>query len=198
MKTATATLQGVSPYSQSRIFIEPRQRDEDHDMFRQRTWRMHMHVKDGQVFIPPTAIKNCLDEAAKHLGIQVPGRGKKTYTKSFESGVLCVDPLMMFKGQPPTPIRADEVQSETLFLNADGKRGGNVRVWKTYPYIGEGWTAKATFHIIDEALLNKHSDECTVFEYVLRQAGGFVGLGRFRPFMRGFYGRFEVADFKIS
>jgi hypothetical protein len=37
----------------------------------------------------------------------------------------------------------------------------------------------------------------TVFQFILERCGQFVGIGRFRPRNRGFYGRFLVTDFVV-
>jgi hypothetical protein len=132
------------------------------------------------VYIPPMAFKNCIAEAAKYLSIQIPGKGKSTYTKHFEAGVLVMDPVYL-------GIKADEVKGELLFLNADGKRGGSKRVDKMYPYIPE-WQQDVTFYILDETITKD------VFIEHLDQAGKFIGIGRFRPRNNGFYGRFEVLN----
>lgn len=94
MRTAVATLKSLSPYSQSRYYQTeklPREIARDYEA---RTWRDRMHSMpepDGRVFIPPMAFKNCLSEIAKFLGEQIPGKGKSTYTKHFEAGILVTD-----------------------------------------------------------------------------------------------------------
>src|SRR5262249_52352527 len=129
--TATFRIIGISPYSQSRPHLEEKEPNEGHDDYRKRTWRAHLHVnKDGDVYIPPSSIKNCISEAAKFLSITVPGKGRSTYTKHIEAGTACVRPVAL-------GIKADDVESETLFLPSDGKRGSGTRVWKTYPCIHE-------------------------------------------------------------
>ena len=77
MKIATCKLQSISPYSQSRYHETPKLNKELDDDYRKRTWREYLHYdKEGQVYIPPMAFKNCLSEVAKFLGIQIPGKGK--------------------------------------------------------------------------------------------------------------------------
>lgn len=192
MKTAIARLESVSPYSQSKVITEKKKSNESHDDFEERSWRQRMHVTpEGLVFMPPMAFKGCLSEAAKYLGIQVQGKGKATYTKNFEAGILCTDALVL-------PIKAKDVEGERLFVPASGKRGDGSRVWKTFPKI-DFWEGDVTFHIIDETVLHSYGDSgITVFEHVLSQAGAFIGVGRFRPRNNGFYGRFSVKDVKIS
>lgn len=156
------------------------------DAFEERTWRERIHVdKDGEAFIPPTALKNCLAEAAKYLSESVPGKGKSTYTKHFEAGVLVTDPLML-------GIKASEIVGERLFVPASGKRGDGKRVWKTFPVIPEGWSCHGQLYLLDPVLIDKPEK---VEEY-LGHAGKFIGMGRFRPRNNGFYGRFVIKNFE--
>src|SRR6188768_1917631 len=90
------TIEGRSPYSQSKHYDVDREQGEGHDDYAQRTWRNFLHVtSDGEVFIPPGAFKNCLSDAAKYMNISVPGKGKATYTKHFEAGVQLASPIML-------------------------------------------------------------------------------------------------------
>lgn len=179
MKIATARLKSVSPYSQSRAHESDKLERETSDAYEQRTWRDKCHVNaDGHIFIPPMSFKQALDAAAKMLGRQIPGKGKSTYTKFFTSGVLCVDP-------PVLPNKKVEVRGERIHANADGVRGSGKRVWRTFPVVDD-WSVDVQFNVL--------ADEITkgVFEEHLKQAGAFVGIGRFRPQNGGFYGRFKV------
>lgn len=84
MRTVIASLESISPYSQSRKTQSVKPREETAIDFETRTWRERCHVNaDGNIFIPPMAFKNNLSDAAKFLSIQVPGKGKTTYTKHF-------------------------------------------------------------------------------------------------------------------
>ena len=185
MKTAIATLKSVSPYSQSKHYTTdklPKELPKDYEV---RTWRDRLHVNDdGAIFIPPMSFKNCLSEAAKFLGIQIPGKGKSTYTKHFEAGVLVTDALVL-------KVTKDQVKGEWLFVPSDGVRGSGKRVDKCFPVIHE-WGGQVTFHILDETITED------VFINVLQQAGAFIGIGRFRPRNNGFYGRFAVESVKWS
>lgn len=193
MKTLTVKLHGVSPYSQSRYYTRELEQGESADDNYRRTWREHLHAdSDGNVFIPPNSLKNCLSEAAKFLSISVPGKGKATYTKNFEAGVLVTQPAML-------GVKKDAVQMEALFLPSDGRRGGTKRVMKYYPVIPE-WETEAEFIILDETVLQSSATDKTrtVFQDVLEGAGKFIGLGRFRPRNNGYYGRFDVLSVKES
>jgi len=181
MKIATCTLASAAPYSPSRAYSQEVERlpRETHDAYEVRTWRHKCHsTKDGNVFIPPMAFKMSVDAAAKTLGRQIPGRGKSTYTKFFSSGVLVMEPLVL-------PVKMDEVAMDRIHANADGVRGSGKRVWRNFPRI-EHWTGDIQFHVL--------ADEITpeVFEEHVKQAGAFIGIGRFRPQNGGFYGRYEV------
>ena len=179
MKTAIAHLKSISPYSQSRDYETEKLPKERPDAYEERTWRDRMHVNDlGYVFIPPMAFKNCLSEIARYLSEQIPGKGKTTFTKHFEAGILVLESLVL-------PIKKADVPGEWLYVPSDGKRGGSKRVPKCFPLI-EQWAGKVTFHILDDTVTPE------VFERHLEQAGKFVGIGRFRPRNNGYYGRFRV------
>lgn len=179
MKKATASLKSLSPYSQSRHYDTPKLEKESAKDYEKRTWRDRLHVnKEGQVFIPPMAFKNCLSEAAKYLGIQIPGKGKSTYTKHFEAGVLVVDALVL-------PIKKEDVDFQWLFVPSDGKRGGSKRVDKCFPVIHE-WSGSVEYMVLDETITE------AVFKEHLDQAGKFIGIGYFRPRNNGYWGRFVV------
>lgn len=185
MHFARVTIRGISPYSQSRFHETPKKNKETHAGYEKRTWRERMHVnKDGNVIIPQMALKNCLSEAAKYTSRKQPGKGNETYTKHFDAGIAMESEVEIIG------VKAKNVQSEELFLNADGKPGGGKRVLRTYPRIEAGWEADVTFLILDETVTED------IFMTYLVEAGRFIGIGRHRPRNRGTYGRFEVVKFK--
>lgn len=187
MKTATVTLKSTSPYSQSRPyeFEVAKLERETKDAYERRTWRSRCHVNtDGKIFIPPMSFKNCLDGAARYLSLQIPGQGKKTYTKKIEAGLMITDPLVL-------PVKADDVEGQWLYVNADGKRGGNTRVWRCFPLVN-AWQGEIEIHVLDEIITKE------VLEQHMEEAGKFIGIGRFRPENRGFFGRFQVQKLKWS
>ena len=123
MITVVASIKGVSPYSQSRPIQSVKNTGESHDAFEERTWRERLHVNDaGNVFIPPMAIKNMMCDCARFLSETVPGKGKATWTKHFDAGIMVVSPAEI-------GVKADEVIGERLFVPSDGKKGGSTRVW---------------------------------------------------------------------
>ena len=183
MKTAVTLLESISPYSQSRFYQTPKLEKESSADYEARTWRDRMHTtEDGRVFMPPMAFKNCLAEAAKFLSIQIQGKGKATYTKHFEAGVMVVEGLTL-------NIKKADVAGEWFHVPSDGKRGGSKRVLKCFPVIPK-WSGEVTWHILDDTITKD------VFAKHLEEAGKFIGLGRFRPRNNGFYGRFSVKEIK--
>jgi len=182
-------LVGVSPLSFSKKVISEKETGELSDAFEERTWKERLHVtKDGDVFIPPNALKNCLTECARYLSESIPGQGRQTFTKKFEAGIMVVEPLLL-------GIKADskEVQKERLFVSSKGKKGGGERVWKNFPTILD-WRAHAEILVFDPALIAKPEK----IEEYLSHAGKFIGFLRFRPRNGGYYGRFEVKNFKVN
>ena len=182
MKTFIASLESVSPYSQSRYHNTPKLEKESPEDYEKRTWRERLHTdNEGIVFIPPMVFKNCLTDAAEYLSIKVKGGGGRSrYTKHFQAGVLVTDGLSL-------GIKKEDCQSESLFLSPEGKKGGGTRVEKCYPIIHK-WSGDVSFYILDDIITEE------IFRYHLEQAGSFIGIGRFRPRNRGFYGRFKVND----
>lgn len=185
MRTAVATLESISPYSQGKHYDAPKlgrpngTATESSKDYEARTWRERCHVdSSGRVMIPPMAFKNCIAEIAKYLSVQIPGKGKSTYTKHFEAGVMVLDGLVL-------PVTKETVSGEWLFVPADGRRGGGKRVEKCFPVVHE-WKGDVTFHILDDVITPE------VFDQHLRDAGNFIGIGRFRPRNNGYYGRFKV------
>lgn len=185
MKRALVTLESISPYSQSRYYQTPKKEKEGPADYEERTWRDRVHTdRDGNIQIPPMSFKNCLAEAAKFLSVQIPGKGKATYTKHFEAGVLVNTPLTL-------PIRKEDVEGEWLFVPASGRRGDGRRVQKCFPVIHQ-WAGEVEFLIIDDTLTEE------AFRYHIQQAGQLIGIGRFRPRNNGYYGRFKVTKFQFE
>jgi hypothetical protein len=187
MKIAVAHLKSVSPYSQSRNYDReiPKLTKEGPQDYEDRTWRNRTHAgEDGKLFIPPMAFKNCLSDAAKYLSIQIPGKGKTTYTKHFDAGIVVVEPMVL-------PITREKVIGEWFHVPSDGKRGGGRRVWRCFPVVHQ-WEGHQQFVVLDDTVTKD------VFIDHLKQAGQFIGIGRFRPRNGGFYGRFDVLGVKWS
>lgn len=182
MKIAKVHLESVTPYSQSKNIDKlehPEKPKEGKDDYEQRTWRNRMHVTpEGFVEIPSTSFTGSVKSAARRLQIQVPGKGKTQYTKYFEAGIDVAEGLVL-------KVKAADVPGERLFVPSDGKPGGGKRVYRTFPRIDK-WSGVVTFYVLDDMITE------SVFTQVVKSAGMLVGIGRFRPENRGFYGRFKV------
>jgi hypothetical protein len=184
MKIATVQLISNSPYSQGRNYSEeaiPFLKGENKQDYEKRTWRERCHYnKEGIIYIPCMQFGNALKVAAKYLNIQIPGKGKSTYTKNFESGVLVRENLLL-------PDKKDTVEGEWVFIPSDGIRGSGKRVWKCFPVIAS-WKGQVTYYIMDDTITED------VFKAVLMASGNLIGIGRFRPRNWGWYGCFKVID----
>jgi len=179
MRTVTVKLESLSPYSQSKHYDTPKLPKEIAKDYETRTWRDRCDVDaSNHLVIPPMAFKNCVSEVAKYLSIQIPGKGKTTYTKHFEAGVLVVEGITL-------PETKETVAGEWLFVPSDGRRGGSKRVMKCFPVV-PAWKGEVTFYVLDDTITPE------VFEQHLKEAGNFIGIGRFRPRNNGFYGRFKI------
>lgn len=193
MRLLTVTIKGTTPYSQSRAFdpdtLPPelqKQPKETHDDYDRRVWREKTTTDAaGQIVVPAPSFKQAIDSAAKMLSIQIPGKGKATYTKEFVRGVAVFDPL-------PLGMQKTDVPFVRIHANADGIRGSGKRVFRTFPIVPAPWGGKLNIHVISETVPDD------VVERVVKASGLFVGVGRFRPENGGTNGRYEVADMQWS
>lgn len=188
MRMLTVTIRGMSPYSQSRNKDKdfPKREDETHEDYDERTWREKSTTdQNGQVVIPNSSFKQAIDSAAKMLSIQVPGKGKATYTKDFVRGVNVFDDL-------PLGVNKEDVQRIQLYVHANGIRGSASRVWRSFPIIGAPWGGQLEISVLSETLPNE------IVEKVVRASGKYIGIGRFRPENGGTNGRYDVTDMTWS
>ncbi len=182
MRTCTITFHGTAPYSQSRKHDIPKPQQDTHEVHDENTWREKCNVNaDGEVVIPAMAFKQSIAAAAKRMGLQIPNKGKATYTKFFESDVICT-------GDVPIGVFKDSIGSIAIQANSDGVRGSGKRVRRIFPQTDQ-WSGTAEFLLVDDNIPND------VFERVVTTAGIGVGVGRFRPENGGMNGRFSVDSF---
>lgn len=181
-KIVEVKLESMSPYSQSRQHDTPKLEKETWEDYETRTWREKCTVdENGQIVIPAMAFKQALDAVAKRLGDQIPGKGKATYTKHFVGGVIC-------ESDVPTGFMKPDVPSVTINANSDGVRGSGKRVKRTFPQVSK-WSGTARFVVLDDTVTQP------VFERFIKEAGRFIGVGRFRPEKGGLNGRFTPVSF---
>ena len=187
-----ADLIGSSPLGFNRYIQSKKGTEELHSAFEERSWRERMHVnKDGNVFVPPGSIKNCLWDMAQWLGETVPGKSKMTYTKYFRAGIMTVEEMVVVDPKSGHPIKAADVQGVRVMVPANGKRGPGPRVEKIFPVIPE-WKTTVFIDVLDVLLIDKIDK---VKEY-LELAGQTIGILFWRPINGGLYGRFTVENFK--
>lgn len=185
MKTAILKLTSAAPLTQSRKHDEPKLEKELADAYEKRTWRSKAHVgESGHIEIPAFAIKCAVVAAAKYAGDQIPGKGKSTWTKKFQCGILIPDNAI-------TDCTLDDVKPITINANSDGVRGSGKRVFRTFPQLHK-WTATVGVLVLDEIITRD------VLEKYFTAAGQFVGVGQYRPENGGTNGRFsvQVLEFK--
>lgn len=185
MKIVEVDLVSTAPYSQSFKHDTEKPDKETHDDYEKRTWRAKCTTDEaGNIMIPAMAFKQALDAVAKRMGIQIPGKGKATYTKHFVGGVIC-------EADTPIDYHRDTVPSITINANSDGIRGSGKRVSRTFPQVPD-WKGTARFVILDDTVTPE------IFEKHLTEAGRFIGIGRFRPEKGGLNGRFRPVEFRWS
>lgn len=179
MKNYQVTIESASPYSSSRFHNLPKEDRETADAYEQRTWREKLTTDaDGNVVIKGAALKFALDTAAKQLGKQVLGKGKRTYTAIFKAGVLVTEDIAL-------GVNKQQVEGVWVHVNSDGVRGSGKRVMRCFPTIPK-WKAKAVVTVLDPAITKE------ILEEHIDRAGKFVGLGQYRPENGGTNGRFAV------
>jgi hypothetical protein len=181
IRTCLASLASLAPYSQSRMHDTAEVEKEDKDDYDARTWRERCTVDaQGLIAIPGFAFKMALDKAAQRRADKVGGKGNATYTKHFVGGVLVDDKITI------GPHKND-VECGMFHCHANGKRGSGSRVWRRFPVV-PSWQADVVFTVLDAQITPE------IFEQTLREAGYFVGIGRFRPENGGTNGRFKVVE----
>lgn len=185
VSVATLTIEGISPYSQSRQHDEPMLDKEARDAYDLRTWRSKLNVANinGQptVVIPAHGMHQAIAAAAKYSKRQIPGQGKATWTKKFEAGIALLE-------DPSLGISPNDVGMVTISANADGIRGSGKRVPRRFPIVPIGWSTTFEVHILDAIITED------VFREMVEIAGMFIGIGRFRPEKGGTNGRFRITS----
>jgi hypothetical protein len=187
MLTCDFDLIGVSQLMWTNRVDDPKREDETHPQHDERTWKQKVHSNgDGTCFIPPFALKNALECAAKWLSEKLEGR--KTFTKRFQSGVLVTEKLPLLHGNGK-PVMVDDWKPTVIFAPADGKRGSAKRVDRIFPTL-DTWRTSGQVTVYDNKI------EAEVIHRHLVAAGRFVGFGAMRVDNGGANGRFGVENFR--
>ena len=186
MRTFTAIIELRSPYSPSHRHDVPKLDKESSADYDFRTWREHCTVnEDAIVCIPAMAFKQALDITAGKLGEKVPGKRGRTWAGYFRGGMVPT------RDRFSLGVKKSDVQSIDLWCNSLGRRGGSLDVSRRYPII-PNWKTTIEFDVLDNSIPKD------VIEHHLGESGLIVGVGRFRPEMGGFNGRYTVASIKWS
>lgn len=182
MKASVATVKitGIGVYSQSRAHETSKKSGESPEDYDKRTWKEHLHIRNGVVIIPETALMQCIHSGVRYLGEKK--KGMATWTKHFEGGLAIVEPGV-------TNVKASDVTFEDVYSNADGVRGSGKRVYRRFPIMAP-WSATFSALILDPEITE------LVFSRHLDVAGKFRGIGRWRPEKGGQNGRFFVESIK--
>jgi hypothetical protein len=191
MLVCRATLKSLAPIAFGKYLPGSlKHKGEGDDAFDKRCWRERAHVNErNEVYIPPLALKNCLAECAKFLAETIKGKGKQTWTKHFEAGIMVTEPLVLHDGKDRVMHKEDLV-AYPLYVPADGRRGGNRRVERIFPVVNE-WSTACLINVIDPVLIEAPHK---IKEY-LNQGGQFIGLGSLRARNNGYFGRYEALNF---
>lgn len=184
MKAYIAKVESTTPIIFSRqldIKQFPKLEREQAGDYDERLWQDKAHwTPDGTVLIPAVYFKRALEECAQYLGIQIPGKGKSTYTKHFLSGVQILGTGI------DTGVNRDGISSVAISCNADGKRGSGCRVTRRFPTLSK-WSGELTILVVDEIITE------TVLREHLDKAGMLIGIGSFRLRKGNSSGGFKVA-----
>jgi len=130
----------------------------------------------GQIFFPSKWFEGCLIAAGKSF--KIPQKGKATYSKIIGSGIS-VEPLEI--------VNATQKYEIDVQVARNANTGGRI-VCKRPRF--DSWGA--TFQIVvDEEQLSLE-----VIKRLLEHAGQYVGVGNWRPSLKGKYGKFKVTCFK--
>jgi hypothetical protein len=180
MKTAIIALSSCSAMTQSRKHDTPKTSDREGAAdYEARTWINKAHfTADDRVFIPAFALKCSTVAAARYTGDTIPGKGKSTWTKKLQSGLLIPDDAV-------TNRKRADIVAVTINANADGVRGSGKRVSRTFPTLTQ-WEAKVTVYVLDDIITKD------VLQKYFTYAGQFIGVGQYRPENGGTNGRFKA------
>ena len=177
------TIEGIAPYSQSKMLDAKREKNEGWDDFESRIWRDKAHVGDDgdSILIAGHAIHQMLVVGAQK------GRLQPKAAKSAREGLAnrLVTGIAV-QGDATTNMKLSKASCVPINAHANGKRGSGTRVVRKFPQWPNPWTASFEILLLDESLT---VDDVKA---ALESGGLTCGLGRFRPENMGMNGRFIV------
>lgn len=168
IRDVTITVEGITPYSQSAHTGEDKEKSETWDDYEARIWRKKAHtLPSGEMFVPGSAFKLCLDEAIQNLNEKIGGKGNQTWSGVFRMGLAPMSDM-------PLGVKIDECMSERVFCHSNGKRGPGTRVNRLFPILHR-WGGTVTLRIFNDNITQEK------FEEFFTKAGLIAGVGRGRP-----------------
>jgi hypothetical protein len=176
-------IEGIAPYSQSKMLVAKKGKNESYDAFEDRIWREKAHVADDgeSVLIAGHAIHQMLVVGAQkgRLAPVAAKSAREGLTKRLITGIA-------IQGDAETSMKLSQARCVAINAHANGKRGSGTRVIRKFPEWPNGWTASFDVLVLDDSLT------VTDVQSALEWGGLVCGLGRFRPENMGIYGRFLV------
>lgn len=168
IRDVVVTIEGVTPYSQSSHPGVEKEKSETWDDFEARVWKLKAHTHaDGTVYIPGSAFKLCLDEAAVNLNEKIQGKGNQRWAGVFKMGLAPMSDLNL-------GVNIADAMCEKVYCHANGKRMPGTRVNRLFP-IFHRWGGEVTFRIFNDSITQEK------FEEFFAKAGLLAGVGRGRP-----------------
>ena len=171
LRTFKVTLTGKSPLFCGAYIAEPLKDRESHDDHEKRTWRDRANADtNGNMFIPAMGIKRCIEGAVNRAGDKIKGKGQRTWSKVFMSGMIVPANGPLIEAATNKPFNKNTVAGTWVFVPSDGMRGGSKRVNKCFPTV-LGWKSTFDLCVTDDAI-----PEDLLKKYI-GDAGMFVGFG---------------------
>lgn len=168
IRDVTVTIEGVTPYSQSSHPGIEKEKSETWDDYEARVWKLKAHTHaDGTVYIPGSAFKLCLDEAAVNLNEKIQGKGNQRWAGVFKMGLAPMSDLDL-------GVNIADALCEKVYCHANGKRMPGTRVNRLFP-IFHRWGGEVTFRVFNDSITQEK------FEEFFAKAGLLAGVGRGRP-----------------
>jgi hypothetical protein len=186
MKKARCRVKSLSPVAFCKAVHVEKESNETNDAYEKRTWRERAHYdQNGNMYIPSNMFKKSMAAAAQFLNRKIQGQGNSTYTKHFKAGIGVENIIDL-------STKVEDVHGDWQFVPSDGKANSSAgKVHKCFPEV-ESWEGELEVLILDPVI----NDE--IFEEVLKAAGMFIGVGRYRPINGGDKGRFRVESVEFE
>lgn len=169
----------------ARMSAKPKGDKSSHEQWEENHWKERAHwTLDGELEIPGISFKKALEEAAKYNPTKQTGKGQKTFSEKFESGVIVMNGITVHG------VTQQSVESTTLFVPSDGKKStsrgaSSKRVDRIFPTV-KTWGGTLDIRILDDGITEQ------VFTQACKDAGLYIGVGTWRPGRGGMNGRFEA------